>query len=224
MEMRKINKLFAIVLCCVGAMSLVSCIDSDDGIDSKTYQQYLTSIAGNYSGATSDYRYENKLKFYNDTITDKNNPNKIDSIMSVMGSVRMDSSFVITGVQGKVLALNFPDEYKDLKEAIEKAPDQTITGKFVFASVGQTSLMMLYPEPIVYPELTYGGQTHKNITINFWGPSGGYFTNSSYIRVLELPVFMAYVYEGDKKLFSICDDVNNPSKAIYGQLFVTLSR
>ena len=117
-----------------------------------------------------------------------------------------------------------PEAVKDLKEAIEKAPDQTITGKFVFASVGQTSLMMLYPEPIVYPELTYGGQTHKNITINFWGPSGGYFTNSSYIRVLELPVFMAYVYEGDKKLFSICDDVNNPSKAIYGQLFVTLSR
>ena len=82
--MKRFNKLFIILLCCVGAMSITSCINSDDdgGIDPETYRTYLTQMAGPYNGFSSDWRYQNKIYFYNDTITDKNNPYKTDSVES----------------------------------------------------------------------------------------------------------------------------------------------
>lgn len=63
--MKRFNKLFIILLCCVGAMSITSCINSDDdgGIDPETYRTYLTQMAGPYNGFSSDWRYQNKIYF-----------------------------------------------------------------------------------------------------------------------------------------------------------------
>ena len=83
--MKKISKsLIIFIMCCIGATSLTSCINGDDngGIDPETYQQYLTSMSGIYYGSSTEWQYENKLRFYNDTITTTSSDYmaKVDSI------------------------------------------------------------------------------------------------------------------------------------------------
>lgn len=211
--MKRFSKLFIILLCCVGAMSLTSCLNSDDdgGIDPETYETYLTLMSGSYNGYSTDYRYQNKIYFYNDSITDKNNINKIDSIEGIYGRVdRADSTFTIYNVPGRVLAKEIPDGYKELKDAVENAPEQTVKGKILLVDINSSLVYFYaYPMSVVYDELTYGGNTHNDVTIAFWGPTMGVFgSNINTHRVLQLNLCPAAVYEGDSNITDISDSNN----------------
>lgn len=212
--MKRFNKLFIILLCCVGAMSITSCINSDDdgGIDPETYRTYLTQMAGPYNGFSSDWRYQNKIYFYNDTITDKNNPYKTDSVENISGTVRTDSTFTIYNVPGRVLAKAIPDRHKSLKEAIEAAPAQTIDGSFLLYNISSIVSFFAYPQSVVYDELTYDGETHKDVTIAFWGPTGGQYGFINSHKIMQLSLVPAAIYEGKDntatKLVDICSNSN----------------
>ena len=118
--MKRFNKLFFILMCCVSTMSLTSCLNDDDnGIDPETYAKYLQQMSGTYYGSET---YQNRIYFYNDTITGSNNSNKIDSISSnvVISISARDSSFLISGVPSRVLAKEIEDLSDDDKEFILK--------------------------------------------------------------------------------------------------------
>ena len=103
--MKKLNSLFIILLCCVGAMSVTSCLGDDDdyGLDPETYRQYLTLMSGMYYGDSSKEEYKNKIYFFNDTITDKENENKQDAVGNISLAISaQDTTFAISNVPGKI--------------------------------------------------------------------------------------------------------------------------
>lgn len=174
--MKRFNKLFIILLCCVGAMSVTSCLDSDDGysLDPELVRQYYTQMRGSYYGGTG--LYANKVYFYNDTITDKNNTSKTDSLSGygLNGGVnytttlagRDSVSFVLNGVSGRVLAKEIDGEqHKGLKEAIENAGNLQIKGQIAIYNIqGQVAYMYFYPMSVELKGLNYDGGTH-DVTI-----------------------------------------------------------
>ena len=225
--MKKLNKLFAILLCCIGTVSVTSCLNDDDngGVDPEVYKTYLTNISGIYYGNTSDWRYANKIYFYNDTITGQTTKEKTDSITGISGSFGKDSTFAITGVPGRVLAKEIPDDHMELKEAIENAPAKTIRGGFVFFDINQYAFFMVYPQSVTYEDLTYGGEKHK-VTVVFWSPSStgifGYVNNK---QIVQASLYMAAIYVDDKKEIEIFDVNDGDSmQQLRAQLLIQLSR
>lgn len=206
--MKKISKsLIIFIMCCIGATSLTSCINGDDngGIDPETYQQYLTSMSGIYYGSSTEWQYENKLRFYNDTITTTSSDYmaKVDSITGIVASFSKDSTFAIAGVPGRVLAKELPEKYNDLKQAIENASNQTLRGSFEFYSINQyVSYFTAVPTSVTYPDLEYGGEKHK-VTIAFWYPTGGSFIYMNSRQSVILSLYMAAVYVDDNKVYDI---------------------
>lgn len=225
--MKRLNKLFIILLCCCGALSATSCLNNDDngGIDPELYQTYLTNISGSYYGNSSDWRYENKIYFYNDTIKADALSEKLDSVSGItVNFSRFDSTFTVTNVPGRVLAKEIPDEYKELREAINAAPTKTIKGKFVFFNITQYAYFWIYPETVKYEGLTYGGETH-DVSIVFWSPvaSGVYgYLNSK--QVVNMSFYLASVYQDDKKLIDIYNGVDTGDKQALSQLLVVGTR
>ena len=59
--MKKIGNILAIAFCCImAAVSFNSCIESEDySIDPETYKQYMTDMAGQYSGRVRFYYAKN---------------------------------------------------------------------------------------------------------------------------------------------------------------------
>ena len=116
MNMKRFNKLFVILLCCFGTLSATSCLNNDDngGIDPELYETYLSNISGTYYGDNSNWKYQNKIYFYNDTIKANSLSEKLDSIVGITVSFsKYDSTFAVTNVPGRLLAKEIPDEYKD---------------------------------------------------------------------------------------------------------------
>lgn len=217
--MKRFNKLFIFLLCCVSAMSLTSCLGSDDDnrLDPETEKMYRTQMSGYYDGGTG-WRYQNKIYFFNDTIKDEDgnlpDPGNVvinDSVNNIRGRINAaDSTFVIYNVPGKVLAKEISDDHAGLKKAIEDAPVQDIRGKFALLSVsGQSVYLFFYPESVKYPELTYDGETHNDVTIAFWGPSRGIYFLSNTYNVIQFGLCPAAVYEGETKIDDISTNTNN---------------
>lgn len=225
--MKKLNKLFIILLCCFGAMSATSCLNNDDngGIDPELYQTYLTNISGTYYGDNSDWRYQNKIYFYNDTITGSTLSEKIDSIVGITISFsKYDSTFAITNVPGRVLAKEIPDEYKEMREAIDAAPMQTIKGKFIFYNISSYAYYMIYPETVTYEDLNYGGETH-DVSIVFWSPvASGVYGYMDKKQVVNLSVYLASVYVDDKKVIDIYNGVDAGKEQAMSQLLFVGTR
>lgn len=222
--MKKLNKLFIILLCCVGAMSVTSCLDGDEGggLDPETVRAYLNQMRGSYIGGSGTYA--NKIYFYNDTITDKNNPYKTDSLSGygVNGGVnytitaagRDSASFVVNGIEGRVLAKDITDEkYKGLKEAIENAPSQSVRGPLSIVGIsGELVYVYFYPMPIEYKDLEYDGGTH-DVTITFWSPSqGNYFMHGVY-KVLQIPLVRGTVNIDGEEAFTIYNAYSHNDEA-----------
>lgn len=199
------------MICCTMAVSLTSCLgtDEEEGIDPETYQLWLSQMSGNYYGGNT-WQTANKIYFVNDTITDKNNENKIDSIMGITaGCYKGDSTIVINGIPGKLLAKEIKDN-DALKKAIEGAYAQTLKAKFVLYNVLNSSLVyyLAYPYDITYPSLQYNGETHK-VTFKFYGPSvGGYqYTKSAELNVIDF--YLLGIYIDDKLAYTVCNNVND---------------
>lgn len=214
--MKRFNKLFIILLCCVGAMSVTSCLDSDDGysLDPELVRQYYTQMRGSYYGGTG--LYANKVYFYNDTITDKNNTSKTDSLSGydLKGGVnytttlagRDSVSFVLNGVSGRVLAKEIDGEqHKGLKEAIENAGNLQIKGQIAIYNIqGQVAYMYFYPMSVELKGLNYDGGTH-DVTISFWYPGLGYYFMQDAHKVLQFPLVMASILVDGNETVKIYD-------------------
>lgn len=207
--MKKFNKLFIILLCCVGAMSVTSCLGDDDdySIDPETYRQYLNLMAGHYPGDPYSWKYMNKIYYHNDTITDKENPEKEDSIVNISLTLNaQDSTFTITNIPGKIFTKQLSDEYKDLRDAINNAPNQMLKGKIILNYIGDGYVYFVtYPTSITYSSLTYGGEAHK-VTLRFYNNpylnQGVYGNAGDSKQALQFNIFLADII--------IDDDVNNP--------------
>ncbi len=208
--MKKLSRLFALLMCCTMAVSLTSCLGTDDdgGIDPETYKTWLQQMSGNYYGG-STWQTQNKIYFFNDTITDKNNKNKVDSITGITASFyKGDSTLVINGIPGRILAKEIK-ENDALKQAIENANMQSLKAKFILSNVsGNVAYYLTYPYDITYPALQYNGETHK-VTLKFYGPSfGGYqYSQASELHMIDL--YLMGVYVDDKLTYTICDSPNN---------------
>lgn len=206
--MKKLNSLFIILLCCVSAMSVTSCLGDDDdyGLDPETYRQYLTLMSGMYYGDSSKEEYKNKIYFFNDTITDKENENKQDAIGNISLAISaQDTTFAISNIPGKIFTKELPDEYKELREAINNAPNQVLRGKLDLNQENSGYVYFLtYPTSITYSSLNYGGKAHK-VTLRFYHPSltlGVYGSVDNSKQAVQFNIYLADII--------IDDDVNNP--------------
>ena len=211
--MRQLNKLFIMLLCCVGTLSVISCVgNDDDGIDPALYKQYLSDISGTYYGNNSSWKYTNKILFYNDTLPRKGTSTsvdsiineKVDSISNIVVTFSSDSSFVVSGCPGRLLAKELPQGYEDLKEAVENAAPQMLKGKFEFIFFTNAAYFTVYPEAVTYPNLTYGGETHK-VSFYFWQPSFIYGMYGNLDQSHKTVLFNVYLSS-----VIIDDDTENP--------------
>lgn len=223
--MKRFNKLFIILLCCVGAMSVTSCLNSDDGysLDPELVRQYLTQMSGFYYGQNSDWRYQNKIYYYYDD--EENNSIKTDSILGVVVNISArDTSFTVGNVSGKVLAKQVPDSHKELKQALEDYSQQlTIRGKFNITNISQNAYFTIYNTSVTIDNLEYGGGNHK-VTVAFWGypySSGAYGLVDSY-NIIEMYLCMGAVFVDDSQtaLFElpVSSDVDRAKATLFARV------
>jgi len=164
--MKNLRKVSAAVIFAVATLSLASCLDSDDdtdyGITPEQYDQYLSLMAGMYSG---------NIYFWNDTITTgKKDQNgeliKTDSCKtSVMVYGKGDSIMNVT-IPTKYLAKAIKDNDK-LKEALNETPAQKISIKFyLYQTQGSNLYFGTYPGKLSVP-VSYDGESH-NVVFSFY--------------------------------------------------------
>ena len=199
-DMKRLNKLFIIAACSLGTISLTSCLGDDDngsGITDEVYESYLANISGIFYGNGTDWRYENKIYFFNEDLEGTTVDEKTDSVkIQTVEFSKRDTTFTIHGVPTKVLAKEISDSNKDLKEAIENVGTTDITGKFDFYNIGNVASYFVWPSPVTFSNLTYGGKSHE-VKILFFAPSAGvygYTTGNRYQAVnFSLSVGAIYV-------------------------------
>lgn len=222
--MKKLSKLLAFFICCVTATTMTSCLGTDDngGIDPETYKLWLDQMSGNYYGG-STWKTENKAYFYNDTITDENNKNKIDSIVGITASYyKGDTTLTVSGIPGRLLAKEIKGN-DALKEALENAYMQTLKAKFNFYNItGQWAYYLAFPYDITYPSLTYNGETHK-VSFKFYSPSVGIYQYESTTEMHLIDFYLMGVYIDDELAYPICENTNDEEqmKKALIEVFVT---
>ena len=224
--MKKLSKLFAFMLCCTATVSLTSCLgnDSDGGISPEEYQTWLTNISGFYSGG-STWQTQNKIYFYNDTITDENNKEKTDSITGISATFfKGDSTVVIQGVPGRVLTTEIKG-HDDLKAALEDEIGQSMKAKFMFFSINSPQASYyVAPFDITYPELEYPNGEKHDVTFKFYSPSLGIFQSLNTRQANILEFYLMGVYVDDKLTYTIYDGTDNHEKMKKALLQVYVTR
>ncbi len=224
--MKNLSRLFAILICCTMAVSLTSCLGTDDdsGIDAETYQKWLSQMSGTYYGGTS-YQTKNRVYFINDTITDKNNKNKLDSITGITASYyKGDSTIVVNGISGRVLAKEIKDN-DALKKALEEAYSPTLKAKFVIYNILNSNIAyyLAYPYDITYPELKYNGETHK-VSFKLYSPAIGAYQYTANAELNVIDFYVLGIYVDDKLAYTICDNTNNEDQMKKAFLEVVVGR
>lgn len=204
--------------------------DTDDGLSIEEIKAFYSQMAGAYNGGSGIYA--NKIYFYNDTITDKNNFNKVDSLYgaNVNGSVSYmvtpagnDSvTVVLNGVSGRVLAKEIDGEqHKGLKEAIENAPAQSIRGQIIMFNIqNQLAYWYLYPMSVEYENLEYDGETH-DVIISFYSPTIGVYGVINTHRVIQLPLVLASVWVDGNEIVRIYN-TNSQNQEEYMRALLTV--
>ena len=164
--MKKIT-LLSLVAVLLTAQTFTSCNTGDDnGYSYLTKEQqdaYQTKMAGSYSNLVLLFDHKN----------DANVKNQIDSVETeCYFSMRNDSTFTISNFPIKELAEHISNP--ELKEAISKVEDKTVTGMYMVLPNSQTNqaYFYAYPSPINL-NLKYGSDAkeHKVVLV---------FTTSSY--------------------------------------------
>lgn len=164
--MKKIT-LLSLVAVLLTALTFTSCNTGDDnGYSLLTKEQqdaYQTKMAGSYRNLVLLFDHKN----------DANVKNQADSVETeCYFSMRNDSTFTISNFPIKKLAEHISNP--ELKEAISKVEDKTVTGMYMVLPNSQTNqaYFYAYPSPINL-NLKYGSDAkeHKVVLV---------FTTSSY--------------------------------------------
>lgn len=216
------------MICCTATVSLTSCLgnDNDSGISPEEYKTWLSNISGFYMGG-STWQKQNKIYFYNDTITDKNNPTKTDSITGISATFfKGDSTVVVQGITNRVLAKEIKDN-DDLKKALEDGfpQTQTMKAKFVFHYISSPQAnYFVFPYDVTYPTLKFpNGETHE-VTFKFHSPSLGVFQSLSTEQANLLQFYLKGVYVDGKLVQTIYDNSDDEEKLKRALLQVYVSR
>lgn len=168
--MKKIT-LLSLVAVLLTALTFTSCNTGDDnGYSYLTKEQqdaYQMNMAGSYSNLVLLFDHKN----------DANVKNQIDSVeTSCTFSMRNDSTFTISNFPIKKLAEHISNP--ELKEAISKVEDKTVTGKYMVLPNSLTNQAYFYacPSPINLT-LTYGSDAKEHKVILYFS-SHPYYVGS----------------------------------------------
>ena len=201
--MKKIT-LLSLVAVLLTALTFTSCNTGDDnGYSYLTKEQqnaYQTKMAGSYSNLVLLFDHKN----------DADVNKQIDSVeTSCNFSMRNDSTFTISNFPIKKLAEHISNP--ELKEAISKVEDKTVTGKYMVLPNSLTNQAYFYacPSPINLA-LTYGSDAkeHKVVLV---------FTASSYYvgsciwstQQIGFPFNLTYIFVDDKQTNYIKNSIHS---------------
>ena len=184
----KTRHLVSILFGCLAALSVTSCLSTDDDNDNSS--GYLTKaqvtqcyqiIAGNYTG---NLLYEAKAADGLST--------QVDTVKTSW-YIPNDSTIFITSFPAKAVAEYVSNQ--PLKEALAKAPDQVVRCQMVFTSMTPIQFLV-NPHTIEY-DLEYSGSQHK-VHIAFYANNtysfGYYDTDTKALMVKMIPAAL-YVDE-----------------------------
>lgn len=158
--MKKIT-LLSLVAVLLTALTFTSCNTGDDNgysyLTKEKQDAYQTNMAGFYPNLVLLFDHKN----------DANVKNQADSVeTSCNFSMRNDSTFTISNFPIKKLAEHISNP--ELKEAISKVEDKTVTGKYMVLPNSLTNQAYFYacPSPINL-NLTYGSDAkeHKVVLV-----------------------------------------------------------
>ena len=165
--MKKIT-LLSLVAVLLTALTFTSCNTGDDnGYSYLTKEQqdaYQTKMAGSYSNLVLLFDHKN----------DANVKNQIDSVETeCYFSMRNDSTFTISNFPIKKLAEHISNP--ELKEAISKVEDKTVTGMYMVLPNSQTNqaYFYAYPSPINL-NLKYGSDSKEHKVVLVFTPDTYY--------------------------------------------------
>lgn len=208
--MKRFSKLFVFILCAFSAVTVASCLSSDDdgGIDPAVYKAWMTYISGSYYGDPTNYQKANKIYFWNDTIT---GTNKTDSIEGIEVAFRNDSTLSVYEVPGSLFK-NYIKDNDELKEALDNAPSQTLTAKYMFYNISSPNAWYyVAPSKMTFNNLNYNGGTHS-LEISFYGLGAGVFVNNSALRQIQLRLVVGEIKEDGVTLESPYGDYFSDEK------------
>lgn len=165
--MKKIT-LLSLVAVLLTALTFTSCNTGDDnGYSLLTKEQqdaYQTKMAGSYSNLVLLFDHKN----------DANVKNQADSVETeCYFSMRNDSTFTISNFPIKKLAEHISNP--ELKEAISKVDDKTVTGMYMVLPNSQTNqaYFYAYPSPINL-NLKYGSDAKEHKVVLVFSPDTYY--------------------------------------------------
>lgn len=165
--MKKIT-LLSLVAVLLTALTFTSCNTGDDnGYSYLTKEQqdaYQTKMAGSYRNLVLLFDHKN----------DANVKNQADSVETeCYFSMRNDSTFTISNFPIKKLAEHISNP--ELKEAISKVEDKTVTGMYMVLPNSQTNqaYFYAYPSPINL-NLTYGSDAKEHKVVLVFSPDTYY--------------------------------------------------
>lgn len=229
--MKNLFKLFILMLCCASAVSLTSCLNSDDGdtsIDAATQKQYQSAMSGSYSG---------KMRFFK--VSEINSQSlvrydslyaqcyvKSDSTMQLTAySTDGDNKRIINCLDSAIVVSSNNTTYKDLFEAIRDADSEADEVSVYYyipnTNYVQTSSLCFITTMMIEKKLTYGDKEHY---VYFWFEPYSYgIWTSSTSRSLQTALYLKYIYEADtQKTISQLGSMSPLSSSYFRTIYIAL--
>lgn len=186
--MKKIT-LLSLVAVLFTALTFTSCNTGDDnGYSYLTKEQqdaYQTKMAGSYSNLVLLFDHKN----------DANVKNQVDSVdTECYFSMRNDSTFTISNFPIKKLAEHISNP--ELKEAISKVEDKTVTGKYMVLPNSLTNQAYIYacPSPINL-DLTYGSDAKEHKVVLYFTANTYYVGSCDWsTKQIGFPFNLTYIF------------------------------
>ena len=158
--MKKITRFFAVMMLCIPALMVTSCLSDNDEDFSFTNEEiagYMRQMDGYYSG---------KVYFYNDTIKQEW---KGDSAFVSVRFNFADSSMVMSDVPIRLFTrCLMGTRFESVSAELDKLPVQTIKAKTVFYNSTKNGLVYygIYPASTTFK--IKNGETEHNLVYNYY--------------------------------------------------------
>lgn len=201
--MKKIT-LLSLVAVLLTALTFTSCNTGDDnGYSLLTKEQqdaYQTKMAGSYRNLVLLFDHKN----------DANVKNQADSVETeCYFSMRNDSTFTISNFPIKKLAEHISNP--ELKEAISKVEDKTVTGMYMVLPNSQTNqaYFYAYPSPINL-NLKYGSDAKEHKVVLVFSPDTYYAGGCIWAtKQIGFPFYLTLIFVDGAQTNYIKNSINS---------------
>ena len=201
--MKKIT-LLSLVAVLLTALTFTSCNTGDDnGYSLLTKEQqdaYQTKMAGSYRNLVLLFDHKN----------DANVKNQADSVETeCYFSMRNDSTFTISNFPIKKLAEHISNP--ELKEAISKVEDKTVTGMYMVLPNSQTNqaYFYAYPSPINL-NLKYGSDAKEHKVVLVFSPDTYYAGGCIWAtKQIGFPIYLTRIFVDGAQTNYIKNSINS---------------